>query len=298
VAKLTCLILFVLTASCQAKRGEVVYELTQQQKRNGVVREIECVTAHSVVRFDGDDVGVTMSEASPPLEAVARVRFFTPLTEKSYFETCEEASIKSNRLAQKKIKELSANLAEVEENDFNVKEESIYPGIAEDEEDVRWPEDDRYDKDFREGTCRCKDRRAELMNRPVYCTQIYSFDLIGGVEGERCFGYFTKAMRRPKRKDLPVVLQRGYCERKTRGWLRDCRKNQKTYKESQFFRARNFEPTACSTDYELSDETFEHECQCSTNVLNLIPYANVRFFCSKVVGGEEVILNFDSMSGN
>jgi len=284
------LLFAVVTAmACMSQRRGLTYELTDYQKRHGVVREIECATAHSVYKWDVAEVGVSSDPIGPPLEAKAKKSFLTPLNSEHYLEVCDAAASRSIGRAEAKILKLGGT-----KETHTTKEESIRPTEFEEQKELRWANDGRYAKIFREGSCLCKDQKAEKLNRTVFCTQEYSFDLSDGSEEQRCYGYFTKALLKVPTNELVLVAQRDFCVNNTAGWTVDCQNHQTTYKQSAYFSAANLEPGKCQT----TNKEFYHPCECSTDVMNLLPSQGMRFYCTRTFGEEEVILNLDSPSGN
>jgi hypothetical protein len=260
-------------------------ELNALRKREGTVREIECAAAQSVVIWDVAEVGVSSDYIGEPHEAIAKQRFLTPLLKENFLDVCDAASDAAAAKAQQAIAALGGT-----EESHSTKEESIN---GQEDELPRWKSDDRFSKTYRDGTCRCKDTKADKLNRPVYCYQEFSFKL-KAPEDQLCYGYHVNVVREIAEQDIGDIGTREFCQKHTKAWQKTCLEKKDVYKGSSYFYSQSYEPLGCRT----KRAEFYHPCKCSTSVEQLTPIAGARFYCTRTFNEDEVIINLDSPFGN
>jgi len=314
-------LLALLAFSCNSRREiQDVQKLSAAdirslQKDQGIVRQIECVTAHSIVRIDDSDLGVSSEIVGTPVEGVAKMRFLTPLTEKDYLLTCDASSEISTKNAEAKIALLSAHLQKVkttkqppsenvdedldsfgggssraanddasESDSYDTKEESVNNG-------GRWQPKDIYERDFRNGSCFCRDIEVQKINRPVYCTQKFRFQLKTGSNAQQyCVGFHSQPVTKLSNKDLTNVMTKGFCKSRTKTWLATCKKQQEIFKESPYYKSSGFRPENCLI-------TYQDSCSCETDPKPVRAIQGQRFYCTQNLEGEESVLDINSPNG-
>lgn len=289
LTKIFAMQVFVMAvvSGCQTKGTMEINdsELSAIREREGAVREIECAAAQSVVVWDVAEVGVSSDYIGAPHEAIAKQRFLTPLLKENYLEVCDAASDAAVAKAQNAIHALGGN-----DETHSTKEESIH---GQEDEGPRWKADNRYSKTFRDGTCRCKDSKANKLDRPVYCYQEFSFKL-KAPEDQICYGYHVNVLKDVPEKDVNNIGTREFCQHNTKGWKKTCLEKKETYKKSSYFYSQSYEPLGCRT----KGEEFYHTCKCSTEIEQLTPIAGARFYCTRTFNNKSVIINLESAFGN
>lgn len=289
--RLLILTWLAFSGACQAKRPvleiEDNYNIKEVQEDDGVAREIECLAATSVNKWDEEEIGLSATFEKGPVEGKAKQKYLTPLFRENFLEVCDLAEQEAEKNGQKEIKNLKGT-----EDTHTLREETTK--VAEGEEQ-RWFPNEEFDREFRDGGCYCRDLPTKYFKREIFCAQEYSFALKGGKQNERCFGYFVKEVGIVQAKHLKNVRSTEFCHSHTKSWKKACEKTRKDYKETRFYSNSDYLPENCG----LSSEKEEHSCRCSTEVETIVQGPVKTFFCTKQEAGseEDIIFNVDSANG-